>query len=268
MFAVELLAPFCILGPRTVRHASAITMVALQVVIAATGNYAFFNLLSAGLCLTCLDDGWWGRIMPGVGEAPAGTPEQRAKPLLLRWFAALSVGITFFMAVAVSYPGAARSPLVRVVAEAIDPLRSFNTYGLFAVMTVERPELVIEGSNDGTDWREYDLPFKPVSVARPPFWIAPYQPRLDWQLWFAALGSPEDNLWVEGLCDRLLMGDRAVLGLFSGNPFPGRPPRHVRVVRYIYEFTDPAERARTGNWWRRTPIDFYIQPMSLPKATQ
>jgi hypothetical protein len=268
MFAIELLAPLCLPAPRSVRHASALAMVALQLVIAATGNYAFFNLLSGGLCLTCVDDRAWARVLPGAAAAPAAVPEARAKPHLLRWFAAASVGLTFFLTVAVSYPGAARSPLARPLFEALGPLRSFNTYGLFAVMTLERPELVIEGSTDGTDWREYGLPYKPVSLSRPPLWAAPYQPRLDWQLWFAALESPDDNAWVGALCARLLAGDRAVLGLFSRNPFPAHPPRFVRVVRYIYEFTDPSDKARTGNWWRRTPIDFYTRPMSLPEATR
>ena len=165
-------------------------------------------------------------------------------------------------------PGAAASPLVRFVAEDVGPLRSFNDYGLFAVMTVERPELVIEGSYDGTDWREYELPYKPGNLARRPAWIAPFQPRLDWQLWFAALGRPADNVWVETLCERLLRGDSAVLGLFRLNPFPGRAPRFVRVVRYRYEFTDPGERHRTGRWWRRTPLDFYFRPMTLTEDTR
>jgi hypothetical protein len=265
MFAIELLAPLCIPGPRAARHAAALAMVALQLLIALTGNYAFFNLLSVGLCLTCLDDDWFRRIHWGVDQAEAAsTAAVRSKPVLLRWFAAMSVGITFFLSVAAVYPGAARSPLVRFVAEDIGPLRSFNDYGLFAVMTVERPELVIEGSDDGTDWREYELPFKPVATARRPGWAAPYQPRLDWQLWFAALESPENNIWVETLCERLLRGDPAVLGLFRNNPFPGHPPRYARVVRYRYEFTNPRERTLTGNWWRRTPLDFYFQPVTLP----
>jgi hypothetical protein len=175
------------------------------------------------------------------------------------------VGVTFFETVAALYPAAAGSPLVRAVAEAVGPLRSFNDYGLFAVMTVERPELVIEGSDDARDWREYALPSKPGDLSRRPGWVAPYQPRLDWQLWFAALGPPDSSPWVGTVCEKILEGDRAVLGLFSRNPFPERPPRYMRVVRYRYEFTDEDERARTGNWWRREPIDFYIPAVTLPE---
>ena len=267
MFAIELAAPLLIPGPRALRHIAVLSIAGLQVLIALTGNYAFFNLLSIGLCLTCIDDQWWRKWRRGVRD-PGRTrdpqpPAGRFKPKVLRMFAAISVGVTFFESVAAVSPGAASSPIVRAVAESVGPSRSFNVYGLFAVMTVERPELVIEGSNDNSDWREYSLPFKPGDLMRGPRWVAPYQPRLDWQLWFAALDRPESNYWVETLCGHLLAGDSAVLGLFSGNPFPGRPPRYVRVVRYRYDFTDASERARTGNWWQRTPIDFYIPPVSL-----
>jgi hypothetical protein len=268
MFAIELGAPFCLVAPRRVRHWGALALIGLQVAIALTGNYAFFNLLSIGLCLACLDDQWWSDHHWGVAEAPkigaAGTSPRKLKVLAVRWFAALSVGVTFFLTFAAAVPGTGDSPIVRAVDDVVGPTLSFNTYGLFRVMTTERPELIFEGSDDTHDWREYGLPYKPGDLARRPRWAAPYQPRLDWQLWFAALGPPESNPWVGTLCERLLRGDPAVLGLFSHNPFPHGAPRYIRVVRYQYEFTDAAERARTGNWWRRTPIDFYIPTVALP----
>jgi hypothetical protein len=268
MFAVELVAPLCLIAPRRIRHWGAVALIVLQIAIALTGNYAFFNLLSIGLCLTCLDDEWWREHHWGVADAPpeeAIPPHRRKlKTIAVRWFAALSVGVTFFETVAAVIPGAASSPILRAVDEVVGPSLSFNTYGLFRVMTTERPELIIEGSDDSRDWREYALPYKPGDLARRPRWAAPYQPRLDWQLWFAALGPPESSPWVGTLCERLLKGDAAVLGLFSHNPFPHGAPRYVRVVRYQYNFTSAAERARTGNWWRRTPIDFYIPAVTLP----
>ncbi|HEY4989117.1 MAG TPA: lipase maturation factor family protein [Opitutaceae bacterium] len=273
MFGVELGAPFCILAPRRIRHGAALAMIALQVAIAMTGNYAFFNLLTIALCLTCLDDNWWRDRHWGV-VVPAENPQEfhaipaRVRATATRWFAAFAVGVTFFETVAAVSPGAAASPIVRTVAEAVGPSRSFNDYGLFAVMTVERPELIFEGSDDGRDWREYTLPYKPGTLARRPTWVAPHQPRLDWQLWFAALGSPDDNPWVGRVCELLLRGDPALLGLFSHNPFPAHPPLYMRVVRYRYEFTSEAERSRTGNWWRRTPIDFYMPAMSLSSQTK
>jgi len=270
MFAVEILAPLCIPAPRKVRHIAALSMIALQLLIALTGNYAFFNLLTIGLCFTCLDDDWWrslhwGVEMPEGGAGDFARNRGRARGTLVRWFAAFTVGITFFETAAAVYRPAATSPLVRFVANTVGPLRSFNDYGLFAVMTVERPELVFEGSDDGNDWKEYSLPFKPGALSRRPRWVAPYQPRLDWQLWFAALGPPDSSPWVGTVCEKILRGEPAVLALFEHNPFPERPPREVRVVRYRYEFTGSEDRARTGNWWRRTPIDFFVPPVTLPK---
>ena len=267
MFVVEIVGPILILAPRRIRHGAALALIALQVAIALTGSYAFFNLLSIGLCLTLLDDDWWRSLHWGI---PALEADERASTLLkgkasmLRVFAAFAVGITFFEAVAALSHTAANSVPVRFLAEIVGPSRSFNDYGLFAVMTVERPELVIEGSNDGRDWREYGLPYKPGALSRRPSWAAPHQPRLDWQLWFAALEPPDNNAWVGTLCEKLLRGEPAVAGLFSRNPFPDHPPHFLRVVRYRYEFTSPAEKSSTGNWWRRTPIDFYITPVALP----
>jgi hypothetical protein len=93
--------------------------------------------------------------------------------------------------------------------------------------------------------------------------VAPHQPRLDWQLWFAALEDPAANPWVARLCVRLLQGSPPVLALFASNPFPGRPPRLVRAVLYDYRFTDRATRAATGRWWDRTPVDYYVPALAL-----
>jgi len=268
MFAVELGAPLLLIAPRRARHAAALSLIALQLLIALTGNYAFFNLLTIGLCLTCFDDDWWRALHWGVEPGPGGdqaAERKGARATATRWFAAFSVGITFFESAAALSSTAARSPIVRTVAEAVGPTRSFNDYGLFAVMTVERPELVIEGSDDGTDWKAYSLPYEPGELAQRPSWVAPHQPRLDWQLWFAALGPSDNNPWVGTLCEKLLRGSPEVASLFAHNPFPDHPPLYVRAVRYKYEFTSPAERSRSGNWWRRTPIDFYIPPVSLKK---
>lgn len=273
MFALELLAPLCLAGPRLMRHAAALGLLGLQVVIAATGSFAFFNLLSAGLCLICLDDGFWKGLHWGVSEGAPGPSSSspalvRLRPTFTRWFAAMAVGITFFESVAALSPRAARSPLVSIVAESVGPFRSFNDYGLFAVMTVERPELCVEGSDDGREWKDYNPRYKPGELSRRPRWVAPHQPRLDWQLWFAALESPADNVWVETLCERLLRGEPAVVDLFRNNPFPDHAPRYMRVVRYRYEFTGFDEKSRSGNWWRRTPIGFYVNPVQLPPETR
>ncbi len=137
-----------------------------------------------------------------------------------------------------------------------------NTYGLFAVMTTTRPELVIEGSNDQETWLEYNFPYKPGETHRALPFVAPYQPRLDWQMWFAALGSYTENSWVSGLLYRILVGDGSVRKLMSPPPF-SKPPRYLRVVLYDYQFTTPEERRRTGAVWRRQEQGMWFGPVSL-----
>jgi hypothetical protein len=156
-----------------------------------------------------------------------------------------------------------RGPAFERIIAAIVPFRTLNTYGLFARMTTTRPQLVIQGSEDGRDWRSYELPHQAGPLGRRPDFVAPWQPRLDWQLWFAALETPQDNPWIEDLGAQLLRGTPEVLRLFARNPFPLRPPHYVRIVRYTYEFTSAEERRATGEWWRRAFEDFYLPPMAL-----
>jgi hypothetical protein len=130
-------------------------------------------------------------------------------------------------------------------------------------MTTTRPEIIVEGSDDGSTWTAYEFSAKPGDLSRRPPFVAPHQPRLDWQLWFAALRYPQREPWVGRFLERLLQGEPAVLGLLRHNPFPQAPPRYVRAVLYDYTMTNSSERAATGNWWRRTPIDYYIRSVSL-----
>lgn len=265
MFVLELFVPFFLFAPRALRHNAALLLAALMAAIALTGNYTFFNLLAATLCILCLDDAWWRSLLPArlrrLSEAPrAAPPAQRRTTAPI----AIALGLyTFFQAVPAVLPRLGPPPGFDAVAAVLGPFRSLNNYGLFAVMTRPRPELIFEGSDDGRTWQAYEFPHKPGDLARRPTWVAPHQPRLDWQLWFAALGPPERNPWVLALCEQLLRGNPTVLTLLRFNPFPQRPPRLIRVVRYEYHFTDAATRARTGHWWRRTPLDFYVAPASL-----
>ena len=133
----------------------------------------------------------------------------------------------------------------------VAPFRSINGYGLFRVMTTERPELIFEGSMDGIRWQSYELRYKPGAVDHRPRFVAPFHPRLDWQLWFAALDPMGSLGWLEALADRLRTGVPEVLALLDRNPFPGTPPRFVRAMLYDYRFSTPEERRRTGAWWVR-----------------
>jgi hypothetical protein len=145
----------------------------------------------------------------------------------------------------------------------LEPLRTFNSYGLFAVMTTERREIIVEGSDDGVKWLPYEFKYKPGDVNRPPAFVAPHQPRLDWQMWFAALGDYQQNPWFVNFCIRLLQGSPDVLGLLEKNPFPNHPPRYIRAEFYDYQFTNFAERRASGAWWKRESIGEYLPAISL-----
>jgi hypothetical protein len=146
---------------------------------------------------------------------------------------------------------------------ALDPFRIANQYGLFAVMTRGRYEIEFQGSNDGTNWSAYPFRCKPQALNEAPRIYAPYQPRFDWNLWFASLGGWHDNEIVPLTEERLLLGDADVLALFRGNPFPQFPPRYVRAVLWQYWFTSMEEKQRTGDWWRREYIGLYAPELTM-----
>jgi len=145
----------------------------------------------------------------------------------------------------------------------IAPLCIVNTYGLFAVMTTARPEIIIEGSDDGVHWREYAFKYKPGDVMRRPQWNIPHQPRLDWQMWFAALGTASENRWFSRFLQRLLENSPQVTALLGSNPFPHKPPLYVRAILYDYRYSSRDEKAATGAWWVRQPEAIYYPATAL-----
>ena len=268
MFGIELSAPFLIFLPRRARIAGAIGLSALQLLILLTGNYTFFNWLTLALCLLLLDDFVLRKWLPKsltvfYQHAPLVTA-----PGLWRTLCLVPLIFIFVSVSAIQLLGPLglvpswTSPVVDLY-RWISPLRTINSYGLFAVMTTERPEIIVEGSNDRQDWKEYEFKYKPGALERPPPFVAPYQPRLDWQMWFAALGSYRQNPWFINFCVRLLQASPDVLGLLDTNPFPASPPKYIRARLFDYRFTTHAERARTGNWWKRTLKGEYLPPISL-----
>lgn len=266
MFVVELAVPFLFFVPGRLRRIGAAVTAAFQVALAATGNFAFFNLLSAALCVPLLDDAFWPGRFRRAGQArslaAAPTPARVAAALLSAVLFAASV---FEMARTLGVPSSALGPLPALGA-ALAPLRTVNSYGLFAVMTTSRPEIVVEGSEDGKTWRPYEFRWKPGDPARRPSFVAPHQPRLDWQMWFAALSRFEAEPWFRAFLRRLLEGSPEVLALLDRNPFPDRPPRYVRAVLYEYEFTDVETRRRERTWWRRAVLGPY-GPVLSAEAT-
>ena len=270
---VEIIAPFFIWAPRRPRLIAAGLMILLQLAIAVTGNYCFFNLLTIALCLLLIDDAVVG--IPQQREAVrariTGAPGGRALPISLCNFAAIAV-IVVTLPINIWLIFTAFKPLARwprplaFIYEHIEPFRIVNGYGLFRVMTKDRGGIVIEGSADGIDWLSYEFKWKPGDVKRAPGWCAPHQPRLDWQMWFAALGIPRQNPWFGGLIIRLLQGSPHVIGLLAHNPFPDKPPRFIRASFYRYRFTTTEEHRQTGAWWKRQELGEYLATVSLEQV--
>ncbi len=272
MFAIELAVPFLIILPRKPRQLAFLAFVALQLFILLTGNYCFFNLLAMVLCIPLLDDAALQRCLPrkwcGDGST-AVSPKVEFR--YARWVyltplvgvVLITSGLQFCWMFRLS--GAIPGPLTRLYTTVM-PFRSFNSYGLFAVMTISRPEIIIEGSNDGANWQPYEFKYKPGDLKHRPRFVAPHQPRLDWQMWFAALSDYGHNLWFENFCARLLQGSPQVLALMGKNPFPNAPPKFLRAIVYDYQFTDAATRRKTGEWWKREPKQIYLPKVSLPSS--
>jgi len=261
MFAIELGAPLLLFLPRRFRRFAFLPLVGLQGLIAVTGNYAFFNLLAVALCLFALEDA----DLPARWRRTSDTPDERPpRPLWPRavlYPLAAVIGMVSgaeMLATLGIRPPAPALALRRVVG----PLSSINSYGLFAVMTTSRPEIVLEGSDDGQTWKAYEFAWKPGDPARGPAFVAPHQPRLDWQMWFAALGSCEDNPWFVRFLGRVLEGSPPVTALLARNPFPDRPPRFLRSTVYEYTPADLATRRRDGTWWRREARGDYCPVVS------
>jgi hypothetical protein len=262
-FFAEIIAPLLIFGPRRARMVAFASIVLLQVLIAGSGNFGFFNLLTIVLCIPILDDSFWPSRWREKFQSIQLRPWRFwPMPLLapLSVLIAVLSGMTVVSAFddSINYPTA-----LKQLDDYISPFRSINGYGLFRVMTTERPEIIIEGSDDGEIWKPYSFKWKPGDLQRAPQFCTPNMPRLDWQMWFAALGRLEDNPWFVNLLIRLLQGSGPVLDLMGNNPFPDHPPKYIHAVLYKFEFTTEAERREKGDWWKREKTGIYCPPVSL-----
>lgn len=257
----EVFVPFLAFAPRRLRRLGFGGLAFLQGAIAATGNYGFFNLSALTLSLWLLDDEpllRWSRAVPR--EAPEPTRGVR------RWAIAAGALVLFAASATMHLVRFGRRRPPRAMLRLATPLaqmHSVNAYGLFASMTVQRPEIVIEGSDDGATWLEYSFRYKPGDPNARPRWVAPHMPRLDWQMWFAALGGPPT--WFFRLLQRLLEGSPEVLDLLERTPFPDHPPRYARAVLYDYKMTDRETRRTTNAYWTRQRLGLYVPPVTLPQ---
>ncbi len=276
MFAIELVVPFGALVParfRRVRGTACALMCLLQLTIAFTGNYGFFNLLTLALYLALLDDRHIATVGPtrlqqGGSAAPAGPPEPRAWRtfVLVVGSAVLCVSmLTIWHEITYTRP---RPEWSNRIVSIVRPFRSISGYGLFRTMTTERPEIIVLGSQDGITWAEYSFRWKPGVLDRRPGFAQPHMPRLDWLMWFAALDPFSHQDWLQSLVNHLLDGTPAVRNLLGDEPFRDVSPRYVRLALYDYRFTTPDEAAETGNWWRREFRAYLTGPISKSGPTQ
>jgi predicted DCC family thiol-disulfide oxidoreductase YuxK len=267
MFGIEALVPFFIFTPRRSRLLGFWALVGFQGLILFTGNYAFFNLLAITLCFPLLDDTALRAHLPAWCEEPISQNSVTENAKFREGFFRLLTGTVLYLTiipfghvVGIQWPQKLEDPAL-----SLSYLRSFNSYGLFAVMTPKRPEIILEGSNDAIHWIPYEFKYKPGDPGRPLTQVAPYQPRLDWQMWFAALGDYQHNLWFINFCLRILQGSEPVARLMRPTPFPGQPPLYLRAMLYDYRFTTVEERKQTGKWWVREVLGLYCPVLSLKK---
>ena len=278
-YLIEIVLPFALFGPRRLRLVCVAALVSLQLLIMATGNYGFFNLLSLVLCITTLDDAclaWMPsrserRAPPASGRSSRRLLATAALPLLLSALVSvremlwtvprhqLGPGWRRAVELAERFTVEPARPLLDLAR----PLRSINGYGLFRSMTTERPEIAVEWSSDGTIWQEYQWRYKPSETGRRPRLTGPHMPRLDWQMWFAAL-APRRADWLEPFAQRLLESEHSVLALLRDPP--STAPLFVRLVLYDYRFSTAEERRRDGRWWVRERLGELTGPLQIARG--
>jgi hypothetical protein len=280
--AVELFVVWMVFLPRRFRIACFCIVTPFQLGIALTANYAFLNYLLLSLGFLLLDDRLIEAILPRkirsfidraanstgatssvslpttaplVHHGTVGRLLLSSRTLVAELLLALIFYVTAIRLLSLVIPGL---PFPNAPARWIAPFRVADRYGVFANMTHARYEIEFQGSTDaGKTWIAYPFRYKPQQVNRAPGIYAPYQPRFDWNLWFASSGPPQNNPFVLSTKERLLKNESDVLALFAGNPFPNPPPQEVRTVLYQYWFTDFETKRRTGAWWRQELLGEY-----------
>ncbi|WP_413668024.1 lipase maturation factor family protein [Mucilaginibacter sp. Mucisp86] len=259
----ELLAPWFVFGPRVFRHIAGIIIILLQCAIILSGNLSFLNWLTIVPALACMDDGFWAKLLPGVLVRKAAKAEEEAEISQPMQYTALViaciVGLLSFQ------PAFNLLSPKQIMNTSFDPLELVNTYGAFGSVGQERYNVVFEGTRgfnpDSANWQAYPYKGLPVDLNQQPSQVAPYQLRLDWQMWFAAMSTADQYPWTYHLAWKLLHNDPGAVGLFAGNPFPGKPPRYIRAVIYRYRFARPGHAA--GPYWERERLGLWLPVLSV-----
>jgi Lipase maturation factor len=262
-FLAELIAPLFVFGPRIARHIAGIIIVFLQIILVLSGNLSFLNWLTILPALACFDDGFWSKLLPPIIVRKAETAMAHAEPSrpikITAWI------ITILVAVLSIQPVFNILSPRQIMNTSFDPYDLVNTYGAFGSVGRERFNVVFEGTMDETPdsnayWKAYTYKGLPVDLDKIPPQIAPYQLRLDWQMWFAAMSTPDEYPWTVNLISKLLHNDQEAVSLFADNPFPDKPPLFIRAVLYRYSFANPGNTE--GNWWNRERLGDWLPPLS------
>jgi hypothetical protein len=260
----EIVAPLFVFWPRVARHIAGIVIVLFQINLIVSGNLSFLNWLSIIPALACFDDSFWRKLLPRrlvqMAEKAAANAEPSKPMRVTAWVVTVIIGLLSLLPVANML-----SPS-QVMNSSFDPFDLVNTYGAFGSVGKERYNVAFEGTDDAdstdkANWKPYIYKGLPVLLDKRPPQIAPYQLRLDWQMWFASMSSPDEYPWTINLAWKLLHNDAGALSLFAGNPFPGRPPRFVRAVLYQYSFTAPGNSPKV--YWNRKLLRTWLVPMSV-----
>lgn len=257
---VELVVPFFYFAPRRLRHHAGFITVIFQFILILSGNLSFLNWLTIVITIPCFDDSVFARLSGfsrlfrrGDGMSPS---DSRAHIIIARVLAALVALLSI-------QPVANLLSRNQIMNSSFDRLSLVNTYGAFGSVGKIRNEIIIEGSDDGVTWKPYEFLAKPGDPKRRPALIAPYQSRIDWQIWFSAMSRPDREPWLIHFIYLLLKNDRPALGLLANNPFPAAPPRYIRCEFYEYHFT---KDHRDGAWWTRKYLGPWLPPVSLSDA--
>ncbi len=248
----ELVVPFGYFAPQPVAAIAGLITVAFQGVLIASGNLSWLNWLTVVLCIPTLDD----RFLSWLPLAPPALQEPELVHRAAIYVVAAVVGV---LSIAPTLNMLSPS---QVMNTSFEPLHLVNTYGAFGSITRTRYEIVIEGSDDGQAWLEYEFKGKPGDPSRWSPQIAPYHLRLDWLMWFEAFSPRPQSEWFAVLLQRLLEGDGPTLSLLKTNPFPNHAPRFLRARYYSYRFTTVDEHRQTGRWWNRELVSEYVRPVT------
>jgi len=260
---VELIVPFFAFWPPRVRRVAGFFLIAFQVILILSGNLSFLNWLTICPCLACWDDRVWRRLLPRRLVAMADRAAATARPSrvhsALAWILAAAVGY-----LSIDPVRNMLSPR-QVMNTSFNVLHLVNTYGAFGSVGRERDEIILEGTSDariGPDsvWKPYEFKAKPGDPTRRPAVISPYHYRVDWQIWFAAMSTPQRHPWLVHLIWKLLHDDRQALSLLANDPFPDAPPRFIRADLYRYRFTQPWTGAPA--YWTRERLRPWLPPVS------